>query len=154
MIFMQGLIIAGAYQARLSVLQLLGSLNIWFGDTLKIHIKLKLIKYVNFTNLLCFINGIFFFMNSTILEYQSKCYFASLQMQTISCLFFFKLYKMLHFSIQNCDLKFTVWIKLIHLCAVKNEFGNLGLFREGKGPKIIRIPRASDQVNLAQYLRC
>ena len=32
-------------------------------------------------------------------------------------LMFLKLYKISQFSIQNCDLRFTVQIKLIHLCA-------------------------------------
>ena len=31
---------------------------------------------------------------------------------------------------QKRDLKFTLWIKLINLCAFKYEFGDLRLFRE------------------------
>ena len=40
---------------------------------------------------------------------------------------------------------FTKWIKLIHLCALKCEFGNLRLFREGA--EIVYVLRALNQVN-------
>ena len=58
------------------------------------------------------------------------------------------LYKISRFSTQNCDLKFPLWIKLIHLCVFKYEFGSLKLFREG-GSEIMYVPRPSDQVNWA-----
>ena len=38
---------------------------------------------------------------------------------------FLRLYMILRFSIQNCDLKFILPIKFIHICVFKHECGNL-----------------------------
>ena len=38
---------------------------------------------------------------------------------------------------QNCDLKFMLWMKFIHLGAFKKEFGNLKLFfKVGRGEEL------------------
>ena len=59
-------------------------------------------------------------------------------------LVFLKLYKISHLSM------LALRIKLVHLCVFKNEFDNFRLFRDWD-IEIIRVPRASDQVN--QVLR-
>ena len=61
------------------------------------------------------------FINNTFLSTNLS---AICQFTNAYCLLIFlKLYKILHFLLQNCDLKFKLWIKRIHLCAFKNEFG-------------------------------
>ena len=72
------------------------------------------------------------FMNSTFSEYQFKFHLPVYKC-ILLILIFLKLYKISHFSIQNNDLKFTLSMQIIHLCAFKHEFGNLRLFREGGG---------------------
>ena len=59
------------------------------------------------------------FMNSTFLEYQSKCYLPVCKRLLLT--YISNLHKISHFSMQNCDLKIALCIKFIHLCAFKYE---------------------------------
>ena len=41
----------------------------------------------------------------------------------------------------SSSIKFTIWIKLIHLCAFKYKFGNVRLYCEEGGLKWYECPR-------------
>ena len=64
-------------------------------------------------------NSTFYCTNLNVISQFTNAYYL---------LIFQKLCKVSHFPIQNWDSNFTMWIKLIHLCAFKHEFGNLRHF--------------------------
>ena len=85
--------------------------------------------YVNYLNLLCFMQWKKLLLNSAFFNLNAICPFTN----PCYLLLFLKLYKLSHFSVQNYDLKFKLEIKLIHLCSFVYKFVNLKLFRERGG---------------------
>ena len=101
--------------------RIFGASKICFVNTLKIHIQQKIKKYIcSFRIYYTLCNGksslrIKFFQSTKL---NIICYF------TNAYYLLLKLYKISQFSMQNYDLKLTLWTKLIHLCAFKHEFMN------------------------------
>ena len=97
-------------------------------------------------------------MSNPFLDYASKYYLQFINVYYL--LIFLKLnnnnYNKI-FSMQNCDLKFTLWIELINLCAFTYVFGNFNLFREwcGVGVEITYALDLQTRLNgpCVEYLR-
>ena len=123
--------------------RIFGASKICFVNTLKIHIQQKIKKYIcSFRIYYTLCNGksslrIKFFQSTKL---NIICYF------TNAYYLLLKLYKISQFSMQNYDLKLTLWTKLIHLCAFKHKFSKI-TFLKGEGTEIMCGARASDQIN-------